>query len=174
MHASNPLSKDKSSKPIDQTIYKGMISLLLYLTTNRHNIMYIVFLCTRFQFDPQQSHLKVVKRILHHHLGTTNQSLFYKKNQDFKLVGYCDADYEGDRNERKSTIGVCHYIGPCLISWASKKQNSIALSIEEAKYVFSASCCSQLLWVKYQLENYSSFENNILVYCDNTSAINLS
>ena len=34
--------------------------------------------------------------------------------------------------------------------------------------------CSQFLWVKYQLEDYSSFENNILVYCNNTSAINLS
>jgi len=40
--------------------------------------------------------------------------------------------------------------------------------------VFATSCCSQLFWVKYQLEDYSSFENKILVYCDNTSAINLS
>ena len=38
----------------------------------------------------------------------------------------------------------------------------------------TAGCCSQLLWVKYQLEDYSNIENNIPVYCDNTSAINLS
>ena len=38
----------------------------------------------------------------------------------------------------------------------------------------AASCCRQLLWVKYQLEDFSSFENNIPVYCDNTSIINLS
>ena len=37
----------------------------------------------------------------------------------------------------------------------------------------SIACCSQLLWVKYQLEVYSSIENNIPVYCDNTNAINL-
>ena len=38
----------------------------------------------------------------------------------------------------------------------------------------ATSCCSQLLWVKYQLENYSNFEQNIPVFCDNTSAINLT
>ena len=44
--------------------------------------------------------------------------------------------------------------------------------IVEVEYV-SIACCSQLLWVKYQLEVYSSIENNIPVYCDNTNAINL-
>ena len=53
-------------------------------------------------------------------------------------------------------------------------QNSIILSAIEAEYVFATSFCLQLLWVKYQLEDYSSFENNIHVYCDNTIAINLS
>jgi len=71
------------------------------------------------------------------------------------LVGYYDADYVGDRVERKS--GGCHYIGPCLISWASKKQNFITLSTTEDEYVSASSCCSQLLWAKYQLEDYSSF-----------------
>ena len=49
--------------------------------------------------------------------------MFYKKNQDFRLVGYCDVDYVGDKVERKSTSGGCHYIRPCLISWTGKKQN---------------------------------------------------
>ena len=100
--------------------------------------------------------------------------MFYKKNQDFRLSSFCDADYAGDRVERKSTGVGCHFLGSSLISWASKKQNSIVLSTTEAEYVSVASCCSQLLWVKYQLEDYSRFEQNILVFCDNTSAINLT
>jgi len=60
-----------------------------------------------------------------------------------------------------------------LISWESKEQNSIALSIAEVEYMYVACCCSQLIWIKYQLEDYSSIKTNILVYCDNTSAINL-
>ena len=61
-----------------------------------------------------------------------------------------------------------------MISWASNKPNSIALFTDEVEYVFATSCCSQLLWVKYQLEDYPSFENNIPIYCDNTSLINRS
>ena len=78
--------------------------------------MHSVCLCARFQSNPQESHLKAVKRILHYLVGITNQCWFYKKNQDFMLVRYCDVDYVGDRVERKSTSGGCHYIGPCRVS----------------------------------------------------------
>ena len=97
-----------------------------------------------------------------------------RKNQDFKLVGYCNVDCARDKIEQKSTSDECHYLRPFMISWVSKKHNSIALSTAEAKFVSAACCYSQLLWVKYQLEDYSSIENNIPLYCDNTSAINLS
>jgi len=121
MHASNPLSKDESGKLVDQALYRGMIGSLLCLTSSRPDIMHSVCLCAWFQFDPWESLLKAIKRILWYPVGTTNQCLFYKKNQDFRLVGYCDADYVGDGVERKSPNEGCHYIGPCLISWASKK-----------------------------------------------------
>lgn len=49
------------------------------------------------------------------------------------LVGYCDAHYVEEKVERKSTSDGCHYLGPCLIYWTSKNQNSIALSTIEAK-----------------------------------------
>jgi len=124
---------------------RGMIGSVLYLTATRLDIMHSVCLCARFQSDPHESHLKVVKWILRYLIGTTKQCLFYKKYQDFRLVGFSDVDYAGDRVERKSTIGGCHYIRPCLISWASKKHNTIALSTVETKYVFAASCYSQLL-----------------------------
>jgi len=90
------------------------------------------------------------------------------------LVGYCNVDCARDKIEQKSTSDECHYLRPFMISWVSKKHNSIALSTAEAKFVSAACCYSQLLWVKYQLEDYSSIENNIPLYCDNTSAINLS
>ena len=97
MHASKSLNKDESGKPIDQTIYRGMIRSLLYLTSSRPDITHSVCLCARFQYDPRESHLKAVKRIFKYLVGTTNLSLFYKKNQDFRLVGYCDANYAEGR-----------------------------------------------------------------------------
>jgi len=64
MHASNPPSKDELGKLVNHTIYRGMIGSLLCLIASRHDIIYSVYLCARFQFDPRKSHLKVVKRIL--------------------------------------------------------------------------------------------------------------
>ena len=86
----------------------------------------------------------------------------------------CDADYAGDRIERKSTSGNCQFLGENLISWASKRQATIALSTAEAEYISASSCCTQLLWMKHELEDYQITENCIPIYCDNTTAICLS
>ena len=61
-----------------------------------------------------------------------------------------------------------------MISWASKRQATIAMSTAEAKYISAASCCTQLSWMKHQLEDYQINANSILIYCDNTAAICLS
>jgi len=61
------------------------------------------------------------------------------------LVGFCDADYAGDRIERKLTSGNCQFLGENLISWASKRQVPIAMSTTKAEYISAASCCTQLL-----------------------------
>jgi len=104
-----------------------MIGSLLYLTASRPDIMFSVCLCARFQSDLRETHLTAVKRIFRYLKGTTNLGLLYKKSLDYKLVGFCDADYAGDMIERKSTSGNCQFLGENLISWASKRQATIAL-----------------------------------------------
>jgi hypothetical protein len=49
---------------------------------------------------------------------------------------------------KKSTSGTCHFLRSSLISWASKKQNLVALSITEIEYIAAGSCCAQNLWMK--------------------------
>jgi len=90
------------------------------------------------------------------------------------LVGFCDADYAGDRIERKSTSGNYQFLGENSISWASKRQATIVMSTAEAEYISVASCCTQLLWMKDQLEDNQINANSIPIYCDNTTAICLS
>jgi len=90
------------------------------------------------------------------------------------LVGFCDADYAGDKIEEKSTSGNCQFLGENLISWASNIQAIIVMSTTEAEYISAASCCTQLLWMKHQFEDYQINANSIPIYCDNTAAICLS
>jgi len=151
-----------------------MIGSLLYLTASRPNILFSVCLCARFQSDPRESHLTTVKRIFRYLKGTTNLGLLYKKSLDYKLVGLCDADYAGDRMERKSTSANCQFLGENLISWASERQATITMSKAEAEYISAASFCTQILWMKHQLEDYQINANSILIYCDNIVVICLS
>ena len=60
------------------------------------------------------------------------------------------------------------------MSWMSKKQNLVSLSTAEAEYIATASCCAQLLWMKKLLHDYGITQDNMCVFCDNMSAINLS
>ena len=56
----------------------------------------------------------------------------------------------------------------------SKKQNSVSLSTAEAEYIAAGSCCSQLLWMKKVLTDYEISQDTMVVYCDNSSAIDIS
>ncbi|KAK6158979.1 hypothetical protein DH2020_006293 [Rehmannia glutinosa] len=138
------IDKDEKGKSVDESKYRGMIGSLLYLTASRPDILHAVCLCARFQSNPKESHMSVVKRIFRYLKGTIQYGLFYPKNENFSLKGYSDSDYAGNIDDRKSTSGSCQFLGDCLISWFSKKQNCVSLSTAEAEYISAAFCCTQL------------------------------
>ncbi|XP_070007932.1 secreted RxLR effector protein 161-like [Nicotiana sylvestris] len=151
---------DKTGSPVNQTMYRGIIRSLLYLTASRPDIVFSVGLCARFQSNPKESHLKAAKRILRYLKGTQDQVLYYPSGDNFNLIRYADADYTGYLMDKKSTSEMAYFLGSCLISWGTRKQNSVALSIAEAKYVATASCYAQLLWIKRQLEDFGVNTHN--------------
>ena len=83
-------------------------------------------------------------------------------------------DFAGSLTDRKSTSGTCHFLGSSLVSWYSKKQNSVALSTTEAEYIALASCCAQVLWMRQTLRNFSLNFEHVHIYCDNSSTICLT
>ena len=168
------LTKDEQGTPVDITKYRGMIGSLLYLTASRPDIMYSVCLCARFQSQPKESHLNAVKRIFKYLKGTSDLGIFYPSSSSFDLIGFSDADYAGSQVDRKSTSGACEFLGDCLVAWHSKKQTSVALSTAEGEYIAAGSCCAQILWMQQTLQDFGIFYTNIPIYCDNTSAINIS
>ena len=84
--------------------------------------------------------------------------MFYRKTNEYSLVGYCDADFVGDRVEQKSTSGSCQFLGDNLISWTIKRHSAIALSTTKAEYIAAAGCSTQMLWMKSHLEDFNIFE----------------
>nr|CAN82347.1 hypothetical protein VITISV_040746 [Vitis vinifera] len=174
MSSSIKLDMDEKGKPVNSTMYRGMIGSLLYLTTSRPDIMYSVCLCARFQSCPKESHLSVVKRILRYLKGNMDIGLWYPKGDNFELIEYSDADFAGCKVERKSTSGTYHFVGHSLVSWHSKKQNLVALFTAKAEYIEAGLCFAQILWMKQTLSDFNLIFEHVPIKCDNTSAINIS
>ncbi|GJT17700.1 putative reverse transcriptase domain-containing protein [Tanacetum coccineum] len=140
-----PLLKDADGEDVDEHLYRSMIGSLMYLTSSRHDIMFAVCACARYQFNPKVSHLHVVKRIYRYLKGQPKLNLWYPKDSPFDLVAYTDSDYTRASLDRKSTIGDCQFLGCRLISWQCKKQTVIANSMTEVKYIAASNCCGQVL-----------------------------
>ena len=103
-----------------------------------------------------------------------NLGLWYPKGTHFNITSYLDANIAGCQTDRKSTSGTCHFLRYALVSWFNKKYNSVVLSTTEAEYIFAASCCAQILWMKQTLLDFGMSFEHVPIKCNHTSAINLS
>jgi hypothetical protein len=97
--------------------------------------------------------------------------LWYPKGANLELVGYSDSDFAGSLVDRKTTSGACHLLGRSLVSWSSKKQNSVVLSTAEAEYIAVSACCAQILYMKQSLLDYGVQLGSVPLLCDNESAV---
>jgi hypothetical protein len=174
MGTNEHLDLDTGGKSVDQKVYRSMIGSLLYLCASRPDIMLFVCMCARFQADPKEIHLRAIKIIMRYLVYTPKFELWYPMGSTFDLIGYSDADWAGCKIDRKSTSGTCRFLGISLLSWASKKQNSVALSTAEAEYIAAGHCCAQLLWMRQTLKDYGYKLSKVPLLCDNESAIRMA
>jgi hypothetical protein len=86
------LRKNDESKEVDQRLCRSMFGTLLYVTTSRLYAMKVVGQIARFQVEPKETHVLVVKRIFIYIKGTTNFGLWYPKGNELTMVSYIDLD----------------------------------------------------------------------------------
>nr|GEV90064.1 reverse transcriptase domain-containing protein [Tanacetum cinerariifolium] len=115
---------DLQGKPVDATLYRGMIGSFMYLTSSRPDLIYAVGLCARYQGKPTEKHLQAIKRIFRYLKGTINMGLWYSKDTGISLTTYADADHAGCQDTRRNTSGSAQFLGDKLVSWSSKKQKA--------------------------------------------------
>jgi hypothetical protein len=168
------LDLNDKGKAMDTKVYRSMIGSLLYLCASRPDIMLSMCMCARFQANLKECHLVAVKRILRYLVHTPNIGLWYPKGSKFDLLGYSDSNYVGCKVDKKSSSGTCQFLGRSLVSWSSRKQNCVALSIAEAEHVAAGACCAQLLWTRQTLRDFGCCFIKIPLLCDNESAIKLA
>nr|GEW46596.1 uncharacterized mitochondrial protein AtMg00810-like [Tanacetum cinerariifolium] len=117
METQKPLLKDKDGEEVDVHMYRLMIGSLMYLTSSRPDIMFVVCACARYQVNLKVSHLHAVKRIFRYLKGQPKLGLWYPKDSFFDLVAYTDSDYAKASLDRMSTTRGCQFFRCRLISW---------------------------------------------------------
>nr|GEW83665.1 hypothetical protein [Tanacetum cinerariifolium] len=144
METQKPLLKDEDGEEVDVYMYRSIIGSFMYLTSLRHDIMFEMCACARYQVNLKVSHFHDVKRTFRYLKGQPKFGLWYPKDSPFDLVAYTDSDYARASLDRKSTTGGCQFFGCRLISWQRKKQTVVANSKTKVEYVAASSCCGQL------------------------------
>ena len=124
VNVSTKLTKATDENPIDQQKYQSAIGSLMYLSVStRPDISYAVNNLARFSSNPQEEHWTALKRLLRYLRGTQKHGILYTKHGSNTCVGYTDADWAGDVNDRKSTSGYTFLLSGGAVSRKSQNRN---------------------------------------------------
>jgi hypothetical protein len=141
----------------EQSNYRSGVGTLLWLMKHsRPDIANAVREASKVMDGATKAHWKYLLRIIKYVIDTRDRTLQFTLSQTdlsgMNIEGFCDSDYAGDRDTRKSVAGFAIYLLGCLIVWKSKSQKSVTLSSSEAEYVSISEIAKDLLFVKQVLE----------------------
>lgn len=167
---------DMASRP-----YRELVGGLLWIAViDRPDIMFATVFLSQFLNNPGPRHWNAAKRVLRYLLGTQDYGLVLglprpSPNRPH-FVGFSDSDWASDQSDRRSVSGYVFQIGGSTVSWASRKQRTVALSSTEAEYMAATYASTQLIWYRKFLTDIGLrvSQDGTVLFMDNTSAIYLS
>ena len=129
--------------------YESMIGALIYLSSRtRPDISTAVGILSRYQAKPTKFLMNQLKRVFGYLKGTAEYGITISQKSEFELVFYCDSDFAGLKEDRKSRTGWIGLLGGTPITWASHKQSCNSLSTAESEYVALSECCQEIKWIR--------------------------
>lgn len=167
----------QNSNDVDKLPYRELIGCLMYVSIQtRPDIAYAVSLLARHFMNYNRSHWNSAKQVAKYLNSTKKYSLVYGRNTNTEIRGFCDVDWAGDKDRRKSTTGIVYTIGCTAFLWKSKLQSIVASSTMEAEYVAMAQCSREALWIRKILKdlNMTIPEDGLRISSDNVMALNLA
>jgi hypothetical protein len=162
-------------EPLDTDIYpySQLVGSMMYLAVcTRPDIAYAVGALARFMAKPTTVHWQAAKGVLRYLSGTTDYGITFGPGE-LELLGYCDADFAGDTDTRRSTTGFVFLLGGGSISWSSKRQATVAVSTTEAEYMGAAAAVKEALWLRNLLSDFGLDITPVKIYGDNQSTLKL-
>ena len=153
--------------------YSELVGSLLYLSVcTRPDIAHAVGALARYMANPTSVHWQCAKGVLRYIAGTIKSGICYGRVNGV-MEGYCDADYAGDMDTRRSTTGYVFIFKGGAISWSSKLQPTVAASTAEAEYMAAGFAVKEALWLRKLMKDLGVTVECVPIKCDNQGAIKL-
>eukprot|EP00253_Pinus_taeda_P019335 PITA_19335 len=147
--------------------------LMYVMVSTRPNISHAVGVVSRFMANPSEEHWRAVKWVLRYLRGTSDHCIIFSGGEGL-VYGYVDVDYAGDLDKTRSTTGYVFTLVGGAISWMSKLQETIALSITEAEYIAASDASKEAIWLKGLRDEIGRTQEKVDVFCDIQSAIHFA
>jgi hypothetical protein len=170
---------DEEKLHMKQFPYREVVGSLQYLSySTRPDINYAVNLLSRYTINPGMKHWLATQHLMKYLKGTTEYGLEFSNkgmntNNNLEITTYSDADWGGDLDERKSTTGYIVLVNGNVVSWASKKQATVALSSAEAEYMAVTGAGTETQWIIDFLTELELYKHTkpVTLFTDSQSAL---
>lgn len=157
--------------------YSALVGILIYLAIGtRPDIAYAVQQLSQFLSSYSWVHWNAAVRVVRYLKGTRGFKLFLGGvGIMLKLLGHTDSDWANCLDTRRSIGGYCFSLGSGLISWAARKQKTVAASSCEAEYMAGYESAKEAIWLRALLLGIGiQQEEPTPLLCDNNATIVLS
>ncbi|XP_016675126.1 uncharacterized mitochondrial protein AtMg00810-like [Gossypium hirsutum] len=151
MATSTRLSQHDGSAIENESDYRSIVGALQYVLITRPDITFVV------------------------NKNTVEYGLHFSAATHLDLVGFSDANWGTDIDDRQSTTGFCVFFGGNPVAWGSKKQLVVSRSTAEAEYRGLAHTVTEIVWLESLLsELHIVPSKKATVWCDNSGAVAIS
>lgn len=149
-------------------------SIMYTMVGTRPGLAHGIGMVSRYMSKPGELHWEAVKWLLRYIKGTHDLQLVYTKSEKLDIQGYCDSDFGGHLDKKRSTSGYVFTFGENVVSWKSSLQSVVAFSTTEAEFIALTETVKESIWLKGLLEDFGFDHEDVMVWCDSHSAICLS
>ena len=161
-----------------RTLYMSLVGKLNYLSVvSRPDLSFVVSSLSQVLKNPAQEHWLLAKKVLRYLKGSLDLCLVFKRSKNLGLFGFCDSDWGGDPNDRRSTSCYCFKLSveSSVICWSSRKQQTVALSSTEAEYMSISSAAQESVYLLSLCKSLVlDLGGPVLLHGDNQGAIMLA
>ena len=176
-----PTAEGERQLDMNNVPYRAAVGALIYVgNATRPDISFAVHQAARFNSNPLPAHWSAVKRVLRYLKGTQSLGIWLGGGGE-EVVLYGDADFAADADTRKSTSGLIGFLRGGPVSWASRRQSTVATSTTQSEFNALTEAAKDAVWLRRFNAEFSKNSSGCLkkppavkVFCDNQPALKLS